>query len=67
MTTPTPDISSLLDQLQEQLSEVIKERNELHEVLQLIQGFNWQLDDSPHGQEIKRRALELIDQKRRSE
>jgi len=29
----------------------------LREVLQLIQGFDWWLDDSPHGLEIKRRAL----------
>lgn len=28
--------------------------------LELIQGFNWQLDESDHGKEIKRRALEAI-------
>lgn len=28
----------------------------LVEALQLLQGFNWRLDDSAHGQEIKRRA-----------
>jgi hypothetical protein len=33
---------------------------DLREVLQLIQGFNWCLDDSPHGQEIKRRALDAL-------
>lgn len=32
----------------------------LYDALQLIQGFNWQLDDSPHGQEIKRRALTAL-------
>lgn len=65
MTTPASDIDILLDdQLRGELVKVIKERNELHEVLQLIQGFNWQLDNSPHGQEIKRRALRLINQQR---
>ncbi len=33
---------------------------ELLVALQLIQGFNWQLDDSEHGKEIKRRALAAI-------
>jgi len=32
----------------------------LVEVLQLLQGFDWQLDDSPHGQEIRRRAEEAL-------
>lgn len=34
--------------------------NELLSALELIQGFNWQLDDSDHGKEIKRRALAAI-------
>lgn len=33
---------------------------ELLEALQLIQGFGWKLDDSPHGKEIERRALAAI-------
>src|SRR6185503_2380323 len=36
------------------------ERDALREALQLIQGFDWQFDDSPHGQEIKRRALAAL-------
>lgn len=40
----------------EQHSTLIEQREQLVEVLRLIQGFNWQLDDSPHGLEIKRRA-----------
>lgn len=43
-----------------QHSTLIAQRERLLEVLQLIQGFNWQLDDSPHGQEIRRRAEEAI-------
>ena len=39
------------------IAELERERDELRDVLELIQGFNWQLDDSPHGREIKRRAL----------
>lgn len=42
-----------------QHSALIEQREQLVEVLRLIQGFNWQLDDSPHGLEIKRRA-ELV-------
>lgn len=45
---------------------LVAERELLREALQLIQGFNWQLDDSPHGQEIKRRALEALDLSKRS-
>lgn len=42
-----------------QHSTLTEQREQLVEVLRLIQGFNWQLDDSPHGLEIKRRA-ELV-------
>lgn len=46
MTTPAPDISSLLDQLRKQLLEVVKERNQLRaersrlrEALESISGY----------------------------
>lgn len=32
----------------------------LVEAIELIQGFNWRLDDSEHGEEIKRRALAAL-------
>ena len=35
-------------------------QEELLDALELIQGFNWQLDDSAHGKEIKRRAEAAI-------
>lgn len=63
-TTAITTTSDLLDQLNQHLAAIIKERDDLREVLQLIQGFNWQLDNSPHGQEIKRRALLLINPQR---
>lgn len=39
---------------------LIASHDKLLEVLQLIQGFNFALDDSPHGKEIRRRAESVI-------
>ena len=40
----------------ELLTKVVRERNRLREVLELLQGFDFRLDDSEHGKEIRRRA-----------
>lgn len=40
----------------EDVELLIEQQRQLVEVLRLIQGFDWQLDDSPHGLEVKRRA-----------
>ena len=44
----------------EQLLRLRKAANDADEALQLIQGFDFQLDSSAHGKEIRRRAIEAI-------
>jgi hypothetical protein len=44
----------------EQLIQLRKAGREANEALQLIQGFDFQLDSSAHGEEIRRRAINAI-------
>lgn len=44
----------------EQLMQLRKAAGDADEALHLIQGFDFQLDGSAHGQEIRRRAIEAI-------
>lgn len=45
----------------EQLLRLRKAGRDADEALRLIQGYGFQLDNSAHGQEIRRRAIEAIE------
>lgn len=45
----------------EQLTRLREAARNADEALQLIQGFDFALDNSAHGQEIRRRAIAAID------
>jgi predicted RNase H-like nuclease (RuvC/YqgF family) len=49
-----------MNALAESFDSLSEKADELHDTLRLIQGFDWRLDNSPHGQEIKRRALAAL-------
>jgi len=58
----------------ELLTKVVGERNELREeagrlreALELLQGFDFRLDDSPHGKEIRRRTEAALSGKKEGE
>lgn len=50
----------------EQFDALRKAATEADEALQLVQGFDWQLDSSAHGEEIRRRAISAMAALRRA-